>query len=824
MSSTHKLHCAGVASLTLVAVVGCVEVETEIESQPALGSEHHVQPPSTPRLIPPEPYVLAPDGATRLSLVQAGILMPGGAHWARILGKAMFWDEEAGSDGNSCASCHFHAGADTRLRNQINPGFHDLTKGPAGDLAFGSERSDTGAVLPGYMPSGALATPNYVLQPADLPLHVLQDETNRNSPIVTTTNDRISSFGAFDHDFTRVRGRRESCADPDLTVFHAGGFAARQVEPRHTPTFHNAAFQHRNFWDNRANNLFNGVGVFGLRDVSGDPADPADPRHNNRLVIIEHGKPTLGYLKVEDASTASQAVGPPLSAVEMSCGGRGFPDIGRKLLFRIPLHTQRISKHDSLLGPYVQPSGRGLKPTYVYAALIMRAFHPKYWALPGRYRIVEGKLVKDPKGYTQMELNFSMFWGLAIAAYEATQVSDWSELDALQAAGRLVIRPAFVPGGPNVGGCSSPTGDVDPLLLRGCTIFARFNPNPALPTPPDGIRGGNCFVCHNAPGGGVGRAVQPLLSEGAVQDGEPFPLFLTVGDVNGINDLRDNGSANIGLREVNSDRMSGNTDPYGNPLSFGRQFWNHLDGQPGAVLDPPLQRLIAAGGVPTRVGLNEPTTPGTFLKLEVDGSDKVPILRNVALTPPYFSWGGYPSLRQVLKVYNRGMNRRDITGPGSLEAHGSSCDRGDDSGTGPDGNQPWPYDGPDCNTNTTGLIISLGLSDCDANGAPNAACIARGHTVASDDLAALERFLKALTDRRVQCDQAPFDHPELRILLGHRTTDANHDGKADDDVFVLPAVGAEGYAPGSGLCIPNAADLFAPGMQARAGGAKASLP
>lgn len=38
------------------------------------------------------------------------------------LGKALFWDMQLGSDGlMACASCHFHAGADTRAKNQMNP-------------------------------------------------------------------------------------------------------------------------------------------------------------------------------------------------------------------------------------------------------------------------------------------------------------------------------------------------------------------------------------------------------------------------------------------------------------------------------------------------------------------------------------------------------------------------------------------------------------------------------------------------------------------------------------------------------------------------------
>ncbi|HET6611203.1 MAG TPA: hypothetical protein VFG83_04410 [Kofleriaceae bacterium] len=777
----------------------------ERDAAPGANERPVLQP--SPRLVPPQPYVLAADGQTHLDLEEAGIFRPGGKRWAIVLGKALFWDQQAGSNGVACASCHFHAGADSRLRNQINPGEHDITHGPKGDVAFGSVRSDTGDVEPGHLPSGALASASYVLSPDDFPLHQLSDESNRNSPIITTTNDRISSQGQFAEPFEGIRSWvfRDQCGEASTDVFHTAHYGARQVEPRQSPSFINAVFNFRNFWDDRANNLFSGVGTFGLRDVLGDPGDPDDPRNQNRLIILDRGKPTLGYLTVENASLASQSLSPPLSG-EMSCSGRTFADIGRKLVHAIPLRRQYVSHHDSVLGPFASPHGSGLSPRFRYDALIKKTFAPKYWAAHGRFRIEGGHLIRDPRGHTQMEINFSMFWGLAIQAYEATQVSDQSEFDALQASGRLVMTPSFAPG---VGSCTSPTGDVDPLLVRGCTIFSRLSPSPNFPTPPDGIRGGNCFVCHNAPGGGVGRFSQPLLSEAAVQEGEPFPLFLTVTDVNGVNDLRDNGAANIGLRDVVSDLLSGGTDPYGNPLSFGRQYWNYLAGDAGAILDPPLARAIAAGNVPD---------PSTFVKLEADGAAKAPILRNVGLTPPYFNWGGYPSLRQVLKVYNRGMNRRDISGADDPDAHGSRCVTGDDSGTGPDGNHSWPIDETDCNTNTTGLIVPLGLSDCDANGVPNAACIEQGRTVENDDLAALARFLLALTDARVQCDQEPFDHPSLTIFVGHTESGDDKTREAADITFYLPAAGARGYSQSSGLCIPNAGDLFAPGMQARSGG------
>jgi cytochrome c peroxidase len=42
---------------------------------------------------------------------------------AIALGKVLFWDMQVGSDGiQSCATCHFHAGADNRSKNQLSPG------------------------------------------------------------------------------------------------------------------------------------------------------------------------------------------------------------------------------------------------------------------------------------------------------------------------------------------------------------------------------------------------------------------------------------------------------------------------------------------------------------------------------------------------------------------------------------------------------------------------------------------------------------------------------------------------------------------------------
>jgi cytochrome c peroxidase len=737
--------------------------------------------PDPPRIVIGPPARFVP--ATPAELAEgAGIVAS--YSWALALGKALFWDQQVGSDGQACASCHFNAGADVRVQNQLNPGFLDLSRN--GDEAFGSNRSDTGTRAPGEMPSGNPAGANITVVAGDFPLHRLADETQRDSAIITDTNDVVGSMGAFAADFEEIGpDGTEHCGAVDADIFHvyAGGerLAARQVEPRHTPSTINAVFNVRQFWDGRANNLFNGVGVFGQRDIDGDP--------NLRLIVIgESGSPELGALSLENASLASQAVGPPLSEIEMSCRGRTFADVGRKLLARAPLALQHVAPGDSVLGALAHPHAPGLQSKYTYAAMIRAAFAPKYWSAPGRYLRRDGELVADAGGYTQMETNMSMFWGISILLYESTLISDQSEFDSLVASNNITF--------PN---CNA-TEAVDPLLARGCKIFFRF----PFGTPADGVRGAGCSACH---------AGQDLFTEAAVQKGGAFAPLLQVPDVNNDVGTRDLGFSNIGTRPASVDILLGGSDPYGNPLSFGRQWRDFLDtGDAATVHDPFLARAIANNAL-VRGGAGNTTA-----KLESDGATKIPTIRNVALNPPYFSYGGYASLRQVLKFYNRGGNRRTITAENqALEAHGSHCTTGEDTGSGPDGNHAFPVDDPDCGTNVTGLLTPLGLLDCDANGVVSC-------DVATDDLSALERFMESLSDRRVQCDQAPFDHPELALNVGHALEPGEREGTALDERFLLPAVGFAGYDPSSGLCIPNTGDLFAPGAQARVGGGRVILP
>src|ERR671937_1192599 len=255
---------------------------------------------------------------------------------AIALGKALFWDTQVGSDGiQACATCHFHAGADSRTTNQLSPGLNRRTP----DLS--APDPDTSFQIGG---------PNYTLKASDFPLHKLADPQDRTSTVIADTNDVVSSQGVFMRTFDDVTpGQAIDMCHPltDTTGFTIGGLNTRRVEPRNAPTVINAVFNDRNFWDGRANNTFNGVNPFGLRDP------------NAFIYKVVNGQPVTVTVSIPNASLASQAVGPPGSPFEMSCAGRPFAQIGHKLLSPdvvtgkplMPLGKQLVDRYDSVLGP-----------------------------------------------------------------------------------------------------------------------------------------------------------------------------------------------------------------------------------------------------------------------------------------------------------------------------------------------------------------------------------------------------------------------------------------------------------------------------------------
>ncbi len=216
---------------------------------------------------------------------------------AIALGKSLFWDMQVGGDGiQSCASCHFHAGTDNRSKNQINPGLNRVK-------ADGNQRPDV------YAPDNRNPDKTF-----DIGGHPNYQLTTANYPFGKQINDVTGSQGVFKADFVDIiPGSSVDKVTPVKDdVFNVKGINVRQVTDRNSPSTINAGFNFRNFWDGRAQNIFNGVNPFGRRDP-------------NAFVLKANGRNRLKEVKIQlrNSSLASQAVGPPTSPVEEG-GSPGF--------------------------------------------------------------------------------------------------------------------------------------------------------------------------------------------------------------------------------------------------------------------------------------------------------------------------------------------------------------------------------------------------------------------------------------------------------------------------------------------------------------------
>jgi cytochrome c peroxidase len=298
------------------------------------------------------------------------------------LGKALFWDSQLGSDGRTaCASCHFHAGADHRITNIL-----------------GSPLSASSTIVV-----------NQTVAASSFPFHQLSNVGNNASAVVQDVRQVAGSPGIFPRIFSGVStgNAAENGSDVVGGTSSLGGLNVRQVGNRNSPSIINAVFNVRNFWDGRANRLFTGQTPFGASDTT------------LNAVAWRNGQLAREAVSVNNASLASQAVGPPMNTAELSYSGRSWPLLGRKMLLLVALSGQLVAADDSVLGLFANPSGTGLKPAYTYSAMVQAAFQPTYWSGTG---LVDGQ-------FTQMEANFALFFGLAIQAYESTLVSDNTRLD-----------------------------------------------------------------------------------------------------------------------------------------------------------------------------------------------------------------------------------------------------------------------------------------------------------------------------------------------------------------------------------------------------------
>lgn len=316
----------------------------------------------------PGPLV-RPGKTPLLSLKAAGASVVANPDYLVVLGKALFWDMSFGEQGVTCATCHHHAGIDSRIENQL---------GWTNPESFGSTSLSGPPTKRGEKSSAHFHEDLF-------PFVDSEGRYNPNSGL----NRVIGSQGVRPGRFDKERG---------LCVFFR---APRQVTRRNTPSIINAAFMPRLFWDGRAGPTFNGVNIWGERS------------HDNSLNPLLLSKHRL--------TLSSQALGPLGDHTEMACEGQQLADIGRRIIFERALKIQSIDPKDSVLGPFRLVSGKGLQMTY--AELFKKSFSAQILGLHG------DDPVNTEKNFSPVISNFGLLAGVALQAYEETLISDQSKFD-----------------------------------------------------------------------------------------------------------------------------------------------------------------------------------------------------------------------------------------------------------------------------------------------------------------------------------------------------------------------------------------------------------
>ncbi|HEV7552219.1 MAG TPA: cytochrome c peroxidase [Candidatus Angelobacter sp.] len=782
------------------------------------------------------------------------------------LGKALFWDMQAGSDDiQACASCHFNAGADSRAINQVNPGQ------AGGDNTFQLGVSANGSIGPNHHYSAGTAGSGFGgYHDGDFPFRKVADVKDRFS-VVSDVNDVSGSQGVFGltndkitvdvhvtpgpagDDSPELTGDKRSsdngdneqmtygdgkphlpsakqgpanssgkgrvttpsnirkakapggsvvtsnsvesttsAADPVFSYPNPENSTqrvnVRKVTGRNTPSAVNAVFNFRNFWDGRAQNVCNGANPFGARDNS-----------LHLLVAGTDGKLGPAHVGMANSALCSQSLGPILSSVEMSADDRNFHQVGKKLLARIPLGTQTVDPTDSVLGTLSNAPGKGLKTNY--AALIQQAFLPEWWQFTRHICTApDGSTVTNvdpaafetcPSGtddYSQMEYNFSLFWGVAIQMYESTLIADQTPFDKYMEQQKTYtltgdnktqsytiqlapgIQPyslsiialdpladftdqemayAFDYGDGRVMGVGLDQGFID---YASGTLTVQFGMPPvstfpikiaysvgATPMTTGQLRGllvfqtkGRCVNCHGGPelsNASVGTVSSVGPAERMIMADMQVRVY-------------DTGYYHIGVRPTAEDGGLAGTDPIaGKSLSQSEYLRERVCNDPTDAIMIPGRPGDGISMAPLNCG--DETARGGFFK--------APQLRNVGLTAPYFHNGSQLTLEQVVEFYDRG---------GDFNTFGEE------------------HQYMDADIDNLGLTLQ--------------------------DKTDLVDFMRnALTDSRTVSQAAPFDHPQLLTPNGHPLgangypvqPDPKHPGQATTQLMEVPAVGKNGGKP-----------------------------
>lgn len=428
---------------------------------------------------------------------------------AVVLGKALFWDMQAGSDGKTaCASCHYNAGADIRTTHTLEAGAPGSAFGPAEKQlplrahAIAAFRGNNQTLTRDDFPFQKLANP---LKPANEP-----GFEEYGNPPLRSTKEVVGSQGVIAADFAGIQpgSPRDLKIDRADALYHFQNANVRRITGRNSPTNINAVFLDRLYWDGRANHYFNGVNPWGELDKNASVLKSSPT--GGRMVSVR--------VLLNNAALASQAVAPIISDVEMSWTGREFADVGRKLFSLRPLALQQVAADDSILGIYTGTYSTGLDPILAdYASLVRKAFKPEWWSSAD---LTEG-------GYTHMESNFSLFWGLSLLMYQSTLVSDQTPFDAYASGDEQALTES---------------------AKRGLQIF---------------LNEGACINCHGGPqfAGGTVNSLPGDAGEAGVERME-----MARGDA-----WYDAGFYNIGVRPTHEDIGLGAEIPGFGPISYSRR-------------------------------------------------------------------------------------------------------------------------------------------------------------------------------------------------------------------------------------------------------------
>ena len=258
----------------------------------------------------PQPFIIEPVLPTVGTIInqQAAIR----------LGKALFWDIQAGSDGQvACAACHASFGSDARRFNTLYPGLDEI------------------------FDSGGVTGPGQLF-----------------TPTLISNDDIVGAQGVAHGQFVRINPDPHIAADDCTPIADPLFGAERQVEARQAPMIYGAVFSRQLFWAGEASDEWNGTTIWGFRGNNLGPT----------------------FIHLGNSALASQAVGPPNNSVEMRCVGRpllGPLGLAGKMLARQPLQFQRVSPRDSVLGALANPGGPGLicnGAPCTYGAMIAEAF------------------------------------------------------------------------------------------------------------------------------------------------------------------------------------------------------------------------------------------------------------------------------------------------------------------------------------------------------------------------------------------------------------------------------------------------------------------